>query len=316
MNDLALHIEYLLLSHDCVIVPGLGAFLAHRSEAHVDPSTGLLMPPSRWLGFNGDLRHNDGLLVGSVARRDRLSYEAARIAVERAVGSYMHCLEESGTLAVGSLGTLTLASGSASPVFEPSLANPIISLPTLGLSPVRLQPLADEQEGVEDEVAPVVPVRRLRPWRVAGVAASIAAVVAGFGLLFSHATLPVAERHDTASIDSGIRSRVASHVVTTPVDSIPLSREIVLNIGHRPEAPVPVAVAPVAQAPQRYILVVGSFPTRSQAERFMSSDPALGVVEMDGNYRVYAATAPTMAEATANATAVAERYPSMWICRR
>ena len=39
MQELALHIEYLLKRHDCVIVPGFGAFLASRRRAAYSPES-------------------------------------------------------------------------------------------------------------------------------------------------------------------------------------------------------------------------------------------------------------------------------------
>lgn len=111
MNDLALHIEYLLLRHDCVIVPGLGAFLAHKSGAKFDESTGMLVPPARLLGFNSELTHNDDLLVESVARRERKTLEASRMQVEKAVTSFLYQLKESGALPVGNLGNIVFHTG-------------------------------------------------------------------------------------------------------------------------------------------------------------------------------------------------------------
>ncbi|MQO83477.1 SPOR domain-containing protein, partial [Prevotella copri] len=36
MNRLERHIEILLLSNDCVIVPGFGGFMAHHVDARYD----------------------------------------------------------------------------------------------------------------------------------------------------------------------------------------------------------------------------------------------------------------------------------------
>ncbi|MDE6465278.1 MAG: SPOR domain-containing protein, partial [Duncaniella sp.] len=60
MINLSSHIEYLLLRHDCVVVPGLGALLVHEVHARFDADSCTFMPPSRSLGFNPAVTHNDG----------------------------------------------------------------------------------------------------------------------------------------------------------------------------------------------------------------------------------------------------------------
>ena len=66
MISLARHIELLLLEHDCVIVPGLGGFIANHADArYTGDEEHLFLPPYRTIGFNQQLQVNDGLLVQS-----------------------------------------------------------------------------------------------------------------------------------------------------------------------------------------------------------------------------------------------------------
>ena len=65
MIELSKHIEVLLLENDCVIVPGLGGFIAHKRQAAYSIQKGEFMPPLRTIGFNPQLIMNDGLLVQS-----------------------------------------------------------------------------------------------------------------------------------------------------------------------------------------------------------------------------------------------------------
>ena len=64
MIDIAQHIEYLLLHHDCVVVPGLGAFIVNDENARYDSGSHSFMPPVRTVGFNPEVRHNDAMLIG------------------------------------------------------------------------------------------------------------------------------------------------------------------------------------------------------------------------------------------------------------
>ena len=311
MNDLALHIEYLLLRHDCVIVPGLGAFLAHRNGACFDSASGLLVPPARSLGFNAELTHSDGLLIGSVARRERVSFEAARVDVERTVASFSHQLHEAGSMPVGELGVLSVSAETDALVFEPAPESDMVNMPLLGLTPLALAPIGEE---TEHHVEPTVPRRRLRWGRAVKIAASIVIALVSLGVMFSRGTLPAADRHEYASMDSGIRTNVEKIIDNGMEQGLSLSREIVLNIAcPAPEPAKP--VAGTASAPGRYILVVGSFPTAKAAERFIAGR-GLSVLEMDGNYRVYASSADNMNDARKAAGELASEYGSLWICRR
>ena len=63
MIELAKHIEVLLLENDCVIVPGLGGFIAHYWCSKYNKETREFCPPDRSIGFNRKLVMNDGMLV-------------------------------------------------------------------------------------------------------------------------------------------------------------------------------------------------------------------------------------------------------------
>ena len=52
MINLERHIEVLLLSNDCVIVPNFGGFMAHHIEAHYDKLDTMFFPPIRTIGLN------------------------------------------------------------------------------------------------------------------------------------------------------------------------------------------------------------------------------------------------------------------------
>ena len=63
VNELCQHIDKLLLSNDCVILPGFGGFLTHYADAYYSESEQLYYPPKREIGFNQNLTMNDSLLV-------------------------------------------------------------------------------------------------------------------------------------------------------------------------------------------------------------------------------------------------------------
>ena len=96
MNNLFRHIEYLLLRHDCVIVPGLGAFISASRPAKIDMQEGKILPPSKSLMFNQSVATDDGLLANSFARKTGMKFEEARQAVVHEVNDIKVCLRDNG----------------------------------------------------------------------------------------------------------------------------------------------------------------------------------------------------------------------------
>lgn len=319
MFSIATHIEYLLMSHQCVVAPGLGAFLVHESQAFYDEATSRFLPPTRSLGFNQDVNLNDGLLVQSVARRERISIENARQKVDTAIASFRRQLEDTSILPIGNLGEMSLAGGRL--IFEPS-DHSAVALPYRGLTPLNIRPLttatsrmADDDDREERKSPTVFPI-------ALKVAASLIIALLACGIFLTTGNL-IGDRQtaDRASLDSGLRQNIAA-VLPAPdamESELPLSREITLTIAMPPaEAETQKTAAPssVAPVPDRYLLVVGSFPTLEASRRFVGSDTSLSILEMDGRYRIYAASAPTMAEANRLVDGVREAHPSVWICKR
>lgn len=116
--ELGRHIEILLLDYECVMVPGLGGFVAHHTDARYDEGDGLFLPPLRTLGFNPKLSMNDLLLVQSYVEAYDISYPDAVSRIESEVGELKQCLLNEGSYRLGDIGTLTLGEG-GSYGFEP-----------------------------------------------------------------------------------------------------------------------------------------------------------------------------------------------------
>ncbi|MBP7243847.1 MAG: SPOR domain-containing protein, partial [Bacteroidia bacterium] len=69
-----LYISELLYVSDCVIIPGLGGFVANSRSAFLNPAQHTFSPPVRRIAFNASLRTNDGLLANYVSRREGITY--------------------------------------------------------------------------------------------------------------------------------------------------------------------------------------------------------------------------------------------------
>lgn len=108
MDTLSLHIEYLLTRHDCVIVPGIGAFIATEKEASIDFAKGVISPCQRLISFNAGVSSDDGLLAHSIARREHISYEQAHQRLVVFASKMRSDLRSEGEFSIGMVGRLLM----------------------------------------------------------------------------------------------------------------------------------------------------------------------------------------------------------------
>lgn len=153
MIELERHIEILLLNNDCVIVPGLGGFMAHHVDASYDEEEEQFLPPLRTLGFNPQLTMNDSLLVQSYIEAYDLSYPEALRRIEGEVVELKQHLENEGSYDLNDIGLLCLNS-EGHYEFEPCEAG-ILTPALYGLSSLSM-PLLDEKR--KHKQATVVPI--------------------------------------------------------------------------------------------------------------------------------------------------------------
>lgn len=106
MQQLLLHIEYLIRHHDCVIMPGVGAFISKRHAASYDESKGLFTAPYRSVSFNAAITNNDGLLVCSIARREGVSYDEASAMLAEEIDKFRSVLAEEKEIEISGVGRL------------------------------------------------------------------------------------------------------------------------------------------------------------------------------------------------------------------
>lgn len=107
MIQIERHIEALLLENDCVIVPGLGGFMAHHIDAEYSEEEQMFLPPQRTIGFNPQLKLNDSLLAQSYVEVYDISYPEALERIESEVRELRQTLEAEGEYEMHNLGTLS-----------------------------------------------------------------------------------------------------------------------------------------------------------------------------------------------------------------
>lgn len=309
------HIRFLLTCHDCVVVPGLGAFIAQSEPARFDGQTGIFMPPTRSLGFNPRVSYDDGLLAASVVRREGVSYETARTLIANDVAMLRSRLDSSGMAILPRLGRLDRTGGAL--LFEPDVDASVASSRYLGLAPLRLDAVPAAAVAAEESAERVMPVdfasrRRLRWVRVA---ASVA-VLLGLGFALSTPVLVDRSELEYAAVSTPKVIRPAAPVRITPVAEG--SRSLFCAIPDSATATAQVSIDKLPEKDYTHYLIVASCKTRRRAERYVSTHPAdrLRVLDGEGRYRVYIQASDSEEDLQPSRRALADRYPGIWIYSR
>lgn len=336
MKNLVRHIEYLLTSHDCVVVPGWGAWIVQYNPAAVK-GTSSIVPPKRWLSFNASLAHNDGTLAHSLMQSEQCSYEEAADRIAAEVAAWQSALQQDGRIVLGRIGQFDRQATGA-PLFTEaadSIVNASLSLlPTLALPTLdKLQSDAAEPEAASCE-EPLAWHRRL--WQAA---ASVAAIV----MLLLLISTPIDNYEATNDYAGLVAAEMFGLSATTPTatadtlpqgsteaTSLPVNAIVETTVStEREGSPANLAESPAPSveataALPRYVLVVGSLPTRSLAEKQITHFRELGVTvpihiyENDSKARLYIEGYDSMADAQARLNAITNDknspFEGIWIC--
>jgi len=102
------YIVELLFEQECVIIPGFGGFVINYHPAHYDEKKNIFYPPQHKVGFNVQLKTNDGLLYNTLMKREHISFEQARQKVANYVEKINKRLLKKETVKINNLGSFTL----------------------------------------------------------------------------------------------------------------------------------------------------------------------------------------------------------------
>ncbi len=330
MISLSEHIEYLIHRHDCVIVPGWGAFVANYQPARIDADTHCIVPPSRHIGFNPALTHNDGMIASSIVRQRGITYDNAVEIISEEVNTIRHQFNFDGEVAIGRIGIFK-KSDEGSTIFEPYQTS---DNEFYGLQPIKATPLLaiakDEKSEDNDEATNhrdvfYLPISR----NIFKIAASIALLI---GLGFTLST-PIIKDNDsnyagvaTVSTPKAKTVEIVDRNDAELFIALPDTTDS-MAIADTTEVVSSKAIANEITATDdnirlndndNYCLIVASHATRQQAEKQIAGNPDLRILESGGRFRVYAATGNSIAEARAamSNSEFAQKHPDAWVCRR
>ena len=273
MIELDRHIEILLLSNDCVIVPDLGGFMAHHADARYETQEYTFLPPFRTLGFNPQLKMNDSLLVQSYIEAYDISYPEALRRIQNEVAELRQHLETEGMFELNDIGTLSL-NNEGNLEFEPCEAG-ILTPELYGLSSFQMKPLkakkgtnqtkVETATELEDESTITIKMSWLR-----NMVAAAAAIVA-----FLMITSPISNSQMTSTTQQSAFIPINAPQVTakpdiTQTEEMQLPDDEQLNLTDSIEVLTDTTQQEAIAPEESYCIVLASQVSKRNAEYFIN----------------------------------------------
>ena len=306
-----------------MILPGIGAFLAHKVPAMYLTKEQIFMPPHRELGFNPNIMVDDALLLSEYVSSDNTTYDNAEKSLSRDIASLRRVLSSKGVCCFGELGTFHMnINGKISFVAN---ENAIDDPENYGLEPLAVPLLSNCQEKT-------IVIKQRDFSRYIAIAA---AVILAFFLV-----TPISDN----TFEKGMQASIAQITVAkTPVANevtetieehriAPVTETITENIYTEPQEIAPVATIetpvvteePVKEiieetAPQKtYSIIVASSPNAKNAElaikeltRKKTADYT--VVIGGGRHRISIGDYTSMSDANDALSLIKNTFPDAWV---
>lgn len=297
MEKINHHIKTLLSTHDCVIIPNFGAFIADYSPAVVTDEKSTI--PGKDILFNRNLTRNDGLLINALLEEDDLDYPQAKQEVERYVIAINAALAKGEKINLEGVGELMLDEAG----FIQFIADESNSclLDSYGLEPITLEKIKSQ------EMPPVEKAQRKtlnRSTRIVMRVASVAAVVALL-LIFA---IPLSDEPigDYASLGFDSSTPI---VVTNSTPATELKEGSTTAVPNTTKTPLPQANVEVTPSPlsrkatdvkskdvitpqKTYHIIIASLANEQSAKQYVQTFKtkhdfdALEMMSGDGRYRI------------------------------
>jgi cell division septation protein DedD len=270
-------IKDLLYSNDCVVLPGLGGFIAKYKGASLNSSLHTIYPPQKTIGFNPQIKENDGLLVSALCALNNCSYADGKIELESWVKEQSNTLLRGEKISWKGIGILFQDRLGKIQFIPDSKGN--FSLESFGLEKIILVPIERQiQEPVTSEVS-IIEKRAEQGskwiWKAAAV---LALPILGVGIFaLSHKIESTDWQYASFKL-FGTKSRIAefspaiNRVIPTynlPEESESVeTTEVIQPAVIKPEKVSAVEFTEPATLP-KYEIIVGAFAVSANANRMV-----------------------------------------------
>ncbi len=258
------YISQLLYRHQCVTVPGFGAFLTEIQSAQLHESTNSFYPPKKIVSFNAQLKNNDGLLANHIAGAEKTDYVDAVASIESEVEIWKSILDVNGRFPLKNIGELSMNS-EHNLLFSPS-DNFNYLKESFGLNSFTSPSIKREEykEIVEqlEEKAPIIftpeAQKKSNPFiKYAAVAAVVLAIAGTLG--YQQYNRYVAT--ETLAVKNSVQEKVQQHI-----------QEATFVISN----PIPAVTLAVKEETLPYHIMAGAFRNENNAQRVYNELVASG----------------------------------------
>ena len=318
--------------HKCVIIPGMGALLAHEVPASYNAEEHMFMPPHRTLGFNPQITVDDSLLLSEYMADGSMSYEEAAKQLEKETGELSRELSRKGELCFGSLGTfhMNINGGISFTAADNSIDDPY----NFGFEPLAIQPLSEISQ---KEI--VIKRRDFSRYAAVAVAAiltfffvtpvsdsayepsmqaSMAVISPKENMAEEFAVEPAQPTDDIIYNIAPVEDTVTEKIITVTPQEENVATTEPATVAEKEENPV-VEVAPAAPVSKKtYSIIVASSPNAKNAELAIKElsakhDAAYSVVEGNGRHRISIGDYPTSTDASKALSEIKNIFPDAWV---
>ena len=322
-----------------MIVPGVGAFINVRHAARYDRERRIWHAMSREIRFNGVVKEDDGLIANSYARREETGYEEGRRLMQQDIDMMMQLMERDGEVSIGRLGILKNQDGR--PVFRPS-HTPAQMSREMGYTTISMAPYIEQSEPestaaasdsdateaqeakFETESGRKFDTRKNYYIAINKNFARMAACVAAIALLALSVVLPVSDskQEDRASVVPMEKIITATCEMANRVTAEPATTATTTATSAETEAeekPAMSAEAEVKEDGGRYHLIVATFNTRQEADKYVrynaTAEYPLTIISTSTKSRVSVMSSDDRSELVRgmHQKGIKERFSEPWI---
>ncbi len=331
MENLVKYTTRLVAQYNCVIIPGLGAFLAHNVPASYNIEGATFMPPHRALGFNPQVTIDDALLVSEYIYAHHLSYDEASKMLHDDINALRRELSTKGTVCFGELGTFTI--NIAGEISFDQAPNGIDDPYNFGFEPLVIQQLSDVEK---KEIV----IKRSTFKRYVALAAAV--------ILMFFFVSPVGDSAYEPSMTAGFvtgnnkQIKESTQAMEAPglegrCEIAPVAdtvTETIITAEYTPVEPTEAAIEEVVETAtsesaaekvveesvvsKRFSIIVASTPNEQKAQLAIEElsakhEAAYTVVQGDGRHRIAYGTYSSNKEAVDALSHVKGTFPDAWI---
>ena len=293
--------------HDCVAVPGWGAFIANYEKAGFDEARSVLARPVRTIGFNASLNHNDGLLAQSLVRCEGVGYDEAMRFIADSVTTFRQQLATGGEVSMGRLGYFRSNKGDQVE-FVPLLRDNAIDQ-YYGLTDFGIRTVDSLEQATQEEtpVAVVSRERNLFSRKTARIAASVAALI-GLGIMLSTPII-VDRNHDQAGMTIEVTAPQPQQLDVTVQEGV-VEQEISVVDAYQ-------GIAGTGNTSGKYYMVVATLRNQHELDAFKNKYselvPYMKMLDYKGMKCVYVARSDDYNQLMNLRSELPERLRDVWI---